>query len=99
MVWFLNGRDHIYSYYYDRSLQYQTIGNPNFKTFGILMCSLFQCSVFKLSLYYDNLVNLCHCIFFQMAVRESVIKKVIEVFKRHGAETIDTPVFELKVKL
>ena len=33
-----------------------------------------------------------------MAIRESVIKKVIDVFKRHGAETIDTPVFELKVK-
>ncbi len=33
-----------------------------------------------------------------MAIRESVIKKVIDVFKRHGAETIDTPVFELKVR-
>ena len=32
-----------------------------------------------------------------MAIRESVIKKVVDVFKRHGAETIDTPVFELKV--
>lgn len=32
----------------------------------------------------------------QMAVRERVFKTVIDVFKRHGAETIDTPVFELK---
>jgi hypothetical protein len=37
-------------------------------------------------------------LFEQMAIRESVIKKVIDVFKRHGAETIDTPVFELKVR-
>ena len=32
----------------------------------------------------------------QMAVRESVLNKVISVFKKHGAVTIDTPVFELK---
>ncbi|XP_071951017.1 histidine--tRNA ligase, cytoplasmic-like isoform X2 [Antedon mediterranea] len=32
----------------------------------------------------------------QMAIREKVFKTVIECFKRHGAETIDTPVFELK---
>ncbi|XP_040571937.1 histidine--tRNA ligase, cytoplasmic isoform X2 [Lepeophtheirus salmonis] len=32
----------------------------------------------------------------QMAVREKVLSKVIQVFKRHGAETIDTPVFERK---
>eukprot|EP00096_Caligus_rogercresseyi_P008035 TRINITY_DN2630_c0_g1_i2.p1 TRINITY_DN2630_c0_g1~~TRINITY_DN2630_c0_g1_i2.p1 ORF type:complete len:519 (+),score=168.31 TRINITY_DN2630_c0_g1_i2:316-1872(+) len=32
----------------------------------------------------------------QMAVREKVMEKVIRVFKRHGAETIDTPVFERK---
>jgi len=32
----------------------------------------------------------------QMAVRENVLNKVIKVFKKHGAETIDTPVFELK---
>lgn len=32
----------------------------------------------------------------QMAIRENVLKKVIAVFKRHGAETIDTPVFERK---
>ncbi|XP_066245327.1 histidine--tRNA ligase, cytoplasmic isoform X2 [Euwallacea similis] len=32
----------------------------------------------------------------QMALRISVINKVIAVFKKHGAETIDTPVFELK---
>lgn len=31
-----------------------------------------------------------------MAIRESVINKITEVFKRHGAETIDTPVFELR---
>lgn len=33
----------------------------------------------------------------QMALRNSVLEKIISVFKRHGAETIDTPVFELKV--
>lgn len=33
----------------------------------------------------------------QMAVRLSVLEKIIAVFKRHGAETIDTPIFELKV--
>lgn len=33
----------------------------------------------------------------QMALRQSVLDKIIEVFKRHGAESIDTPVFELKV--
>lgn len=32
----------------------------------------------------------------QMALRQSVLDKIIEVFRRHGAETIDTPVFELK---
>ena len=32
----------------------------------------------------------------QMALRLGVLDKVITVFKRHGAETIDTPVFELK---
>ena len=32
----------------------------------------------------------------QMAVREKVFNKIVETFKRHGAETIDTPVFELK---
>ena len=32
----------------------------------------------------------------KMAVRESVLDKVTRVFKLHGAETIDTPVFELK---
>lgn len=31
-----------------------------------------------------------------MAVRESVLRVVTDTFKRHGAETIDTPVFELK---
>ena len=32
----------------------------------------------------------------QMAVREKVFTRIIDTFKRHGAETIDTPVFELK---
>ena len=31
-----------------------------------------------------------------MAIREGVFKTIVECFKRHGAETIDTPVFELK---
>ena len=33
----------------------------------------------------------------QMAIRADVFNKIITVFKRHGAETIDTPIFELKV--
>lgn len=33
----------------------------------------------------------------QMALRASVLSKMVAVFERHGAETIDTPVFELKV--
>ncbi|XP_070492801.1 histidine--tRNA ligase, cytoplasmic isoform X2 [Chironomus tepperi] len=32
----------------------------------------------------------------QMSLRLSVLNKIIEVFKKHGADTIDTPVFELK---
>lgn len=32
-----------------------------------------------------------------MAIRQGVLDKIINVFKKHGAETIDTPVFELKV--
>ena len=32
-----------------------------------------------------------------MAIREGVFNTIISTFKRHGAETIDTPVFELKV--
>jgi len=32
----------------------------------------------------------------QMAIREKVFGKIVEIFKRHGAETIETPVFELK---
>lgn len=32
----------------------------------------------------------------QMALRNSVLSKITEVFKKHGAVTIDTPVFELK---
>ncbi|XP_075972089.1 histidine--tRNA ligase isoform X1 [Anticarsia gemmatalis] len=32
----------------------------------------------------------------QMSIRNGVLQKIINVFKRHGAECIDTPVFELK---
>lgn len=32
----------------------------------------------------------------QMALRLWALEKIVAVFKRHGAETIDTPVFELK---
>lgn len=35
----------------------------------------------------------------QMAIRSIALDKVINVFKKHGAETIDTPVFELKVTI
>lgn len=31
-----------------------------------------------------------------MTLRQSVLEKIIAVFQKHGAETIDTPVFELK---
>lgn len=31
-----------------------------------------------------------------MAIRDSILNKIVQCFKRHGAETIDTPVFELK---
>lgn len=31
-----------------------------------------------------------------MALRQSVLEKIVAVFQKHGAETIDTPVFELK---
>lgn len=34
----------------------------------------------------------------QMALRQGVLDKIVTVFKRHGAESIDTPVFELKVR-
>jgi histidyl-tRNA synthetase len=33
----------------------------------------------------------------QMVIRADVLSKIISVFKRHGAETIETPIFELKV--
>lgn len=33
----------------------------------------------------------------QMAIRERAFSAIISCFKRHGAEVIDTPVFELKV--
>nr|XP_023013924.1 histidine--tRNA ligase, cytoplasmic [Leptinotarsa decemlineata] len=32
----------------------------------------------------------------QMALRLGVMEKIVSVFKKHGAQTIDTPVFELK---
>ena len=32
----------------------------------------------------------------QMVIREKAFEKIVACFKRHGAETIDTPVFELK---
>ncbi|KAL0974239.1 hypothetical protein UPYG_G00217550 [Umbra pygmaea] len=35
----------------------------------------------------------------QMAIREKVFNTIVGCFKRHGAETIDTPVFELKETL
>ncbi|XP_067900185.1 histidine--tRNA ligase, cytoplasmic-like [Heterodontus francisci] len=35
----------------------------------------------------------------QMAIREKVFTTITDCFKRHGAETIDTPVFELKETL
>lgn len=35
----------------------------------------------------------------QMATREKALGTIIHCFKRHGAETIDTPVFELKETL
>ncbi|XP_070819016.1 histidine--tRNA ligase isoform X1 [Chaetodon trifascialis] len=35
----------------------------------------------------------------QMAIREKVFNVIVGCFKRHGAETIDTPVFELKETL
>ena len=33
----------------------------------------------------------------QMKIREKVIEKLVGIFKRHGAVTIETPLFELKV--
>lgn len=35
----------------------------------------------------------------QMAIKDEAMHKIIECFKRHGAVTIDTPVFELKETL
>nr|CAD7443418.1 unnamed protein product [Timema bartmani] len=32
----------------------------------------------------------------QMALRAGVLEKIVAVFKKHGGETIDTPIFELK---
>ncbi|XP_030079289.1 histidine--tRNA ligase, cytoplasmic isoform X1 [Drosophila hydei] len=32
----------------------------------------------------------------QMTLRQDVLDKIVQVFKRHGGEAIDTPVFELK---
>ena len=36
---------------------------------------------------------------FQMAIREKVFDTIVGCFKRHGAVTISTPVFELKETL
>lgn len=33
----------------------------------------------------------------QMKIREEVFRTIIDCFKQHGAETIDTPVMELTV--
>ena len=35
----------------------------------------------------------------QMAIRQEVFNKITQVFQRHGAVTIDTPVMELKETL
>ena len=35
---------------------------------------------------------------FQMAIREAVFTIITRCFKRHGAVSISTPVFELKVQ-
>lgn len=32
----------------------------------------------------------------QMTLRQKVLEKIVAVFQKHGAETIDTPIFELK---
>ena len=34
----------------------------------------------------------------QASIREKAFDVIVGCFKRHGAETIDTPVFELKVR-
>jgi histidyl-tRNA synthetase len=34
-----------------------------------------------------------------MAIREQVFTKIKDIFKKHGAEEIDTPIFELKETL
>lgn len=36
---------------------------------------------------------------YQMRIREEVFQKITACFKRHGAVTIETPLFELKVYL
>lgn len=36
---------------------------------------------------------------FQMAIREKVFSTITNCFKKHGAVTIDTPIFELKETL
>ncbi|KAJ3050613.1 Histidine--tRNA ligase, cytoplasmic, partial [Rhizoclosmatium hyalinum] len=35
----------------------------------------------------------------QMVLRDAIFSKITTIFKRHGAVTIDTPVFELKETL
>ena len=34
----------------------------------------------------------------EMAVRQKVFSTIVNIFKRHGAVTIETPVMELKVR-
>lgn len=34
----------------------------------------------------------------QMVVREQILDKIVSCFKRHGAEGLDTPAFELTVR-
>lgn len=33
----------------------------------------------------------------QIVIRDHIFNTITEIFKRHGAEGLDTPVFELKV--
>ena len=51
VILFRNGRNHSYSYCFDPPSQNWPIRNLNFKTFGIPMYLVFQCLIFKPSLY------------------------------------------------
>ena len=73
----------------------------------IFICSCFQVEVLYLMHPFGLYVNIYFQIISlqgtrdytpeQMIVREKVLSKIIECFKRHGAQAIETPVFELKV--